>query len=43
MAHLTSVRETAMFNDAYNTANATYKGEGGVGDLDMRSFKVIQS
>jgi len=41
MANLTSVRETSRFLDVYKMATTTYKGEGGGGDLDMRSFKVF--
>jgi hypothetical protein len=39
---LTSVQETPEFRQAYDVACSTYKGEGGIGNLDLRAFKVIQ-
>ena len=39
---LTSVQETPEFKQAYEVACSTYKGEGGIGNLDLRAFKVLQ-
>ena len=38
---LTSVQETPEFKQAYEIACSTYNGEGGIGRLDIRAFKVI--